>query len=354
MLKGVDLSNVNSRRAYPLGSRASWVEQQLHHGQAVHVENRVLGPAEYNPKRANEKHVGSPSLAQRSRLTAYGRQLDAFNPFDSALSIDRDGGAHMTQQLATSTNASPGSYTIVDDVLKLKRGERGFYERTEAATIFHDHDRRQGLDPHRRFCPTPDLGLSHDSLLLVHTTSGVQSPSKVVFGPDDIPFGERCPVKPAGPVYNPDYDSKQLKRTVKLSKISPTERKTYVDLQIQRNLRESEERRTDSAPSSSTQVLGSTISSTPGLGTHRANKPAPAPAASPIRMPILRTRKPPQLHFDASCYRAMAPEQVELNPRSISRLARVGIFNELLAQKREYDSSKMGSLIAEKVRRAAL
>jgi hypothetical protein len=71
-------------------------------------------------------------------------------------------------------------------------------------------------------------------------------------------------------------------------------------------------------------------------------------------MPIIRTRKPPELRFDSSSYKALAKEQVELNPKSISKLARVGIFNELLAQRREYDSAKMRSHIAEKIRRAAL
>jgi hypothetical protein len=295
--------------------------------------------------------VGSPSLAQRSRLTSYGRQIDAFDPFSSELSIDR--ASHLN-----FNKASPGSYTIVDDVA-LQR--EGFYERSESATVFHDHDRRLGLDPNRRFCPTPGQGLSHDSLLLVHTHSGLSSPSKVVFGPDDIPFGERNSVRPAGPVYNPDWDSKQIKPTIKLSKISPSERKTYLDLQIARSRKE-EEGRPDS-PHAKPSLHGSTISSAPATDGARSHKPTQQQqqqqqqqpsAVSPIRMPALRSRKPPTLRFDSSCYKALAPERVELNPKNIKKLARVGIFNELLAQRREYDSAKMKSLISEKIRRAAL
>lgn len=364
MLQGVDYANVNSRRAYPLNSRSAWVEQQHHNGACVYVENRVLGPAEYNPKPGNEKNIGSPSLEQRSRRPRYGRQVDPFAPFKSNLTLDR--AKHTSQNLSSA--GSPGSYTIVDDVT-LQR--EGFYERSESATIFHDYDRRLGLDPNRRYCPTPGQGLSHDSILLAHTNSGLVSPSKVSFGPDDIPFGERCAVRPAGPTYEPNYDSKFIKPFVKLSTISSTERKTYVDIQISRlnkledEVAASRAKGAGASSWSSSLLHASTLSSVPQsvnpipeshsrAHTHSRAAAATKPPASPIRMPIIRTRKPPALNFDSSSYKALAREQVELNPKSISKLARVGIFNELLAQRREYDSGKLNSQIAEKLRRAAL
>lgn len=344
MLKGVDLTNVNSRRAYPLNSRASWVEQTHHHGNCVYVENRVLGPAEYSPKRANERHVGSPSLEQRSRRPQYGNKSKFIEPddvFSSNLSIDRC--IHPRQ--SAERPHSPGSYTIVDDVVLQRDGS--FYERTEAATVFHDYDKRLALDPNRRYCATPGNGLAHDSLLLTHSTSGITVPTKVHFGPEDIPFGERCPVKAALPTYFPDFDSNALCRTVKLSKISPTARKTFADMVILKSLREEQpespivlrntrERREYAALRSPTSPLALSL------------KP------SPVRMPILRTRKPPPMKFDSSCYKVLTKDQVELNPKSIARLAQVGLFSELLTQKRHYDSALLHSRITEKIKRVAL
>ena len=47
---GVDYGNVDSRRAYPLDGRTTWVES-MHtgSGHVVGKDNRVLGPGEYSP-----------------------------------------------------------------------------------------------------------------------------------------------------------------------------------------------------------------------------------------------------------------------------------------------------------------
>ena len=186
-------------------------------------------------------------------------------------------------------------------------------------------------------------------------------------------------MRPAGPTYDPNYDSKFIKPFVKLSSFSKTERRTYLDDQISRlNKLEDEVAASASRAKgagaslwSSSLLHASTLSSLPApqsatlspdpeshsrahTHTHSRAAVATKPPASPIRMPIIRTRKPPALNFDSSSYKALAREQVELNPKSISKLARVGIFNELLAQRREYDSGKLNSQIADKLRRAAL
>lgn len=331
MLK-CDHTNVNSRRAFPLNSRTSWVEQQHYKGSVVYRDNLVLGPAEYSPTtRHNARHVGTPTLSQRSRVSL----VDAFNPFSSQLSVATPG---------RGGGCGHNSYSIVDDALLLPG--QTFYDKSEAATRFHDHDRRMGTDPHRRFCPTPGASLTHDSLLLTRSVSGISTPARVHFGPDDIPFGDRAVVKASGPSYSPDYDSKCISKYVKLSKISPSARKTFADLdQLQALKRDQPE----------SLVIAKLRSD-----AHASSPPSPLavlrPKPSPVRMPILRTRKPPALSFDHSCYRAKAlyKEVLELNPAAIDRLAKVGLFNSIMATKRQYDSSPLPNKISAKIRRSAL
>ena len=309
------------------------MEMQSHHGHAIYKDNRVLGPAEYSPQRGIlERHIGTPTLSQRSQVSL----VDSFSPFKSQLTMSTPGN--------TLYNGGPHNslYTIVDDALAHQ-----FYERTESATIFHDHDRRMGLDPNRRFCATPGPSLTHDSLLYTHSTSGISIPPTVHFGPDDIPFGDRTATVPAGPVYHPDYDSKHVRPTPKLSKISPSERRTFADLDLMRTLKSEQ-------PESPTVVkMRTDLRDAPPSPLAQAAAML-RPKYSPVRMPILRTRKPPALSFDTSCYKAQAREQVELNPRSIDKLAKVGIFNEIMTQKRQYESKHMESKISEKIKRSAL
>ena len=64
MLKGIDYSNVDSRRAFPLDGRTTWVESSVSKGYVVSKDNRVLGPGEYNPSlpTPHTKHVSAPSI----------------------------------------------------------------------------------------------------------------------------------------------------------------------------------------------------------------------------------------------------------------------------------------------------
>lgn len=381
MIRGLDLQNVDSRRAYPLNSRTSWVEQRHHKGSLVYAENRVLGPGEYSPQKVGTqaRHISSPTLAQRTRLPQYGRaearSIDPYDPFNSRLSLDRE-----THLLHHGKDRGAGSYTIVDDVALSKHGV-SFYERQESATVFHDHDRRVGLDPNRRFCRNEGpagQGLAHDSLLFAHTTSGVQVPAKVSFGPEDVPFGERGgPVKPALPTYFPNYDSPVVRKSLHLNKIHQSDRRTFIDELLRRQaLDERLSTAAAAARANSALYAPSTFSTLPeeggslvlhhhehdGAGGFSSSSLSPAqaaPFASPVRKPPKPRQKRPahNLVFDASCYKALAKEQVELNPASIDRLARVGTFNALMAKASrsgQYDSAVMKSKISEKLRRVAL
>ena len=380
MIRGLDLQNVNSRRAYPLNSRTSWVEQRHHKGSLVYAENRVLGPGEYSPQNVGTmaRHISSPTLAQRTRLPQYGRaesrSIDPYDPFNSRLSLDRE--THLMHHLGKDRGT--GSYTIVDDVALSKHGV-SFYERQESATAFHDHDRRVGLDPNRRFCRNEGpagQGLAHDSLLLAHTTRGVQVPAKVNFGPEDVPFGERGgPVRPALPTYFPNYDSPVVKKSLHLNKIHQSDRRTFIDELLRRQALEDRLSTTAAAARSNSALhAASTFSTLPEseslllqqheqAGTRGPSSSSLSPAQGPFTSPVLKPPKPRQkrpahnLVFDASCYKALAKEQVELNPASIDRLARVGTFNALMAKASrsgQYDSAVMKSKISEKLRRVAL
>ena len=86
MLKDCDTGNVDSRRAYALDSRTTWVESAHHGGgHVVGKDNRVLGPGEYTPAMptSSRKHISGPALGGSRGLA------DHFHPFKSLLGITR-------------------------------------------------------------------------------------------------------------------------------------------------------------------------------------------------------------------------------------------------------------------------
>ena len=207
------MSDINSRRAFPLDSRSAWVEQQhvgnLNDQRYIMLkENRVLGPGEYNPKDAVIRNISSPALGGSRGI------VDHFHPFKSGLSINTPlrGGVLRSQQL----NAP---YNIVD-YIPLPGHDTD--ERCEHVSIFHEHDRRQPLDPRRRYCKTPGARLTHNPMLQTQGVDGIRRPTNVIFGPDDIPFGDRTSVKLALPAYDIQYDSQFIKPRTKMGKISET------------------------------------------------------------------------------------------------------------------------------------
>ena len=369
-----DTSNVDSRRAFPIDGRATWVES-VHTGGDHHVvgkDNRVLGPGEYTPQLQTpyRKHVPGPMLGGSRGL------VDHFHPFRSLLSMrtpgkdqSKKGGGYLGEgsiggnSMVTWDDSSMGgdqyahlgqaqaSYTISNDIT------RNTFKK-EGATIFHEHDRRMGLDPNRRTCPTPGSYLNHDSLLKSTSAfSGVREmPSTVRMGPDDIPFGERTEVRPAAPGdYRPDicYDSKHMRKKCLQLKISPTDRKTYFDIQareieIQAGVISPVQEHKNIRKEAKKAIYSDIAKQARIEAQIKENR------IKSIKMPLLRTKKPPGYEFDASCYSNAKKEAVDLplNPASLKRAAKIDIFNDYLTLPRKHQGHRLESRLSDKVKRS--
>lgn len=388
MIQGIDLTNVDSRRAFPMDSRATWVES-VHSGNDHHVvakDNRVLGPGEYTPglQAAYTKHVPGPALGGSRGM------VDHFHPFRSLLSMPTpqdkgsksrgngkskgnnrgygmgsvDGGESFVTFEDSGYNHNGDSYgqeqgqrqlqpyySIANDIT------RDTYKK-EGATIFHEHDRRMGIDPYQRRFPTPGCYLEQESLLKsTSSMGGVQYMTKTVhMGPDDIPYGERMEVRAAAPGdYRPDksFDSKFLRKTPLQTKISGAERRTYFDIQaraievqsgVVNIVQEHKETRTANIPTVHSDIAV----------VARAEQAERQERIKKIRMPILRTRIPPKLYFDASCYTNAKKEASELalHPASLKKEAKIDKFHEYLTLPRKHHSHRLPSRLSDKVKRS--
>ncbi len=363
-----DNSNVDSRRAFPIDSRATWVES-VHSGADHHVvgaDNRVLGPAEYSPhlQTQHRKHVPGPMLGGSRGI------VDHFHPFRSLLSMrtpagkmDKNGGGSVAgnsmvtwdESMTTSQydhlGRATAPYSIANDIT------RDTFKK-EGTTIFHEHDRRMAIDPRQRTTPTPGCYLQHESLLRsTSSLNGVRElPSTVRMGPDDIPFGERVEVRAAAPGdYRPDkcIDSKHIRKQCKLVKISSAERKTYFDIQA----REIEIQAGVISPVQEHKAYrksGKTPVHSDIAIEARTQAQLKKDRVNSIRMPILRTRKPPGFEFDSSCYSNAKKEAVDLplHPASLKRVAKIDLFSDYLTLPRKHQGHRLQSRLSDKVKRS--
>jgi len=352
----------------------------VHSGTDNHVvgkDNRVLGPGEYSPalQVRHRKHVPGPMLGGSRGL------VDHFHPFRSLLSVRSPGKADKKSKslggygnnnnnnnnnnslsggesfvtFEDSNYNNPGApapyYTIANDIT------RDTYKK-EGTTIFHEHDRRMGIDPYQRRFPTPGCYLSHESLLKSTSTfTGVRNlPYTVRMGPDDIPYGERMEVRPAAPGdYRPDLscDSKFMRKMPLQSKISPAERKTYFDIRAREieiqsgvvNVQTERKaiREADIPPVYSDIALQA-----------RAEAEYKKQRISKIRMPKLTSRKPPCLTFDAKCYTDAKKEasDLALHPASLKKEAKIDLFSEYLTLPRKHQGHRLQSRLSDKVKRS--
>ncbi len=73
-----------------------------------------------------------------------------------------------------------------------------------------------------------------------------------------------------------------------------------------------------------------------------------------IRMPTLRTRVPPTLVFDATCYKDAKKESTELalHPASLKREAKIDLFSEYLTLPRKHHAHRLPSRLSDKVKRS--
>lgn len=250
---------------------------------------------------------------------------------------------------------------------KAKRG-------SDMKTIFHNAHERLAYDPNLQFCDTPSPNLTHQSILNTLRHDGKHTVRSVVMGPDDIPFGERCgdDIKIALPDYNVNYDSKYLRPSIKLSKISKTLR-----------FKTSEERRTDSERHPET-FGSSTISNASSRGAEKKKSidnnnnndrgedddedfiefKFKAPKAHEeedrrhgkkgIKMPSLKFKKKLVMEFDSSCYdrNPKQKETLNLTPQKINKEIRKNQFLSILFVPHLYKSRSIESAVNRKIRMA--
>lgn len=406
MLKGVDFANVDSRRAYPLDGRTTWVESSVAKGYVVSKDNRVLGPGEYNPSlpTPHTKHVSAPSIGGSRGI------VDHFHPFKSMLTTRTPGNAHREGEYGAGSVGQnsvvsfdegsyfadqPPAYSISCDISRHHHSTKH-----EGATIFHEHDRRIALDPKNRTTPTPGPGQyktwNSTPLRSISHHAGMSEMNKsVIMGPDDIPFGERMDVRPALPDYDSmkALDSNHLCRGKKLLTINPNERLTKFDLDDRRRKIEEglikpavehRQKRLEKIkmlnkkydPDESSMGLVTAESSSAGAmamtralaspitgDRNKVNKGNGSKMkGAVIRYPIVKTRKPPTIEFDRSSYKNLSAaleasfqkDQIELNPRQLDKEARINVFNQYVALPRKHHGHRVPSRLSDKVKRSVL
>jgi hypothetical protein len=406
MLQGVDYDNVSSRRAYPLDSRATWVESQHIGGSSkgghkfvVSKDNRVLGPGEYNPALPthSRKHIPGPALGGSHGL------VDHFHPFKSLLSIrtPKKGDDHQLSMLSYSQGEAAPVYSIANDI------SRDVFKR-EGASIFHEHDRRIGIDPRSRTTPTPGFYLGQDTAFRkVDNLQGItEVGSMVKMGPDDIPFGERTEVKPALPDYDisKSLDSEIFRKPPKLTYMLKKDRETSFDIEKRKLLVEQgvmpppkappfvskkfhynvtdhqidDNKSLNSSAYGGNATLGddptsygmSFVSSVTDAFPKRVDKSSIA--TTPInknakkgkkevniRYPKLNYRVPPTLKFDRSPYKNLQDfanqsakaRQIPLHPKSLKTEAKIDVFHQYLAIPRSHKGARLPSRVSDKLKR---
>lgn len=276
-----------TQRAFDLDSRAVWVEQQLIHGILVPSDNLPIGPGEYDPK-IQERHVPSPSIQRRSLV-------DEFVP-----SINRPSRRSVSREHIQSRN--------------------------EFVTIYHEHDKRQPIDPHRRYHISQTDPLPQEPILDPILYDGKHKTVAPIFSSVDR---NCCPVTLAAPSYDPRYDSPQVRPRQKLGVFLKETRPELFPPYADYSLPECP--RTQSPPK------------------ERFEQFSTSTLTSPLALP--RQKKKKQV-FDRSSYdkyRKPAPES--LTPSLVNKLSKSKVFASTLAFKQQYESSNVPSKISQRVRR---
>lgn len=349
--------DASSRRAFALNSRTVWVEQQIIHDTVVARENLPLGPGEYESSLSGvSRHVSTPALGK------YRGPADHFLAFQSPVRRARSSAASPgsssdkrpqspSEKLLERLNSPTQSYAPRKNDIQLTPSER-----SEFMTIFHGNDRREPLDPRRRFCVTPGAYLGHESVLESSSISGKQRVHNTVpFGPNNQPFGSRGNWKQALPDYEVKYDSTQLKTQPKLGSFAKNKR-IYIPLDTQNRIDEEDDgrigagdesvhllniRNSDSdqplPPFSPKQELEA--SQSPNNNNNRSIPLRPSPGksltefrCSLVRLPKLKQKNLLHLEFDDSSYRKRRLAQpIDISPSQIDRSARAHMFRNLVA-----------------------
>jgi hypothetical protein len=320
----------SSVRAYPIDSRAAWVEQQhvKSHNFVVARDNLPIGPGDYSPKESGSlsRHISTPSLGHGA--------IGNFKPLDHP-SVMRPGES-LAQSSLTSHYGKEDKeqYSIVDDINLQK-------EKTEFRTVFHDFDRRQPLDPNRKFTKTPGSYLKPEPITDAVTINGKYKAPGFTFNSDYLPDYKysRNNVQPALPIYDVNYDSKWCKPGVLLAKIStserfpsPTQRKRDNDRSPSPDCKRFTDKQQNASIANSTILTSESI-------------------LSQIKMPKLKSIDKIVMKFDASSYtnNKIKPEIV-LCPSLIEKKIRKNAFMAMVTAKTEHKTKNLESKLNNRLK----
>lgn len=308
----------STRRAFPLDSRTVWVEQQLVGSSIVARDNLVLGPGEYDSK-ILERHVSTPSLGGPKK------GVDFFPSFYGDINVRTPLGKG-----SPSRARSPS-----------KRGLNGSsVELRDFSTVYQEHDSRNPFDPKNGFCPTPGSYLTHTPALKMLRHDGMyEAKTPAQFGANciPVPFGERCPTRPALPDYDPKFDSAQVRPATTLGSFQKSKRIHIPSAEEMKN-------------SEKSKILnGSEYSNVKSPNSHKhlhynPNRESKMSVfqmrCNSVPLPKLKYRTPPVLIFDDSSYKnSHTSKPLDLNPSLIDRTARVHLYNKIVAIPRKHHST---------------
>lgn len=298
------------QRKFPIDSRAGWVESM--HASDINVcipiEDISVGPFVYSPIKCS-RHISTPSLG-KSKL--------------------------MDEILAVSTRSGSRNQKIRESCENLRQ---------DFATIHHDHDKRVGIDPNRRFCRTPGPYLINESILSHMSTDGKILTHSVNFGPKSIPFGERNDFKVALPEYDPQYESDIIRSSSRLVTIPKTTRFRHYDIQ-QKSRTESELENERKLNENSDQIVNS---SRPNSSSQKVQ--ANTGTSNGVSIVKINVKKKQEMKFIVpSSYSTIKAKEISLTPKIINDTIRSNMFNKLYSIPRNYQSQKVDSSIAERIR----
>lgn len=324
--------DATSRRAFPLDSRTVWVEQQIIQQVLIPRDNMVLGPGEYTPK-ILERNISTPALGK------FRTPADSFRPFSSSTSRSRNGSPTRSPEMIRNVidqvrrDSLDGSINTWNSSIAQSLASN----RTEYTTIFHNHDDRNPFDPKNHFTETPDPYLSQDTIYAAKKHDGiVLLKNTLPFGPNDVPFGERNPTKPALPEYDVQYDSLQVRPTPKLGSF-PISKRIHIPSEEEmkqsfKKLPNEEENSPSKLKPVQPNPSTSEIASKTGLSVFEIR-------CNLVPLPKLKTRAPPRLVLDDTCYRkARLAQPLILTPSVVKREARLNLFEKIPCIPRKHKS----------------
>lgn len=278
------------------------MEQQLVQSILIPRDNLYLGPGSYDPQ-LFERNISSPVIK---------RTTTEYHPHKS--------------KKKTHTHKSLG-YNIVNDI----NGSMSYQSRQENVTIFHEHDRREPIDPSRRYFVAQYPELPQQPIIDPLCIDGRRKTPGVLF--------DRQPQRPAtgalNPDANPNFNTDVVMPRLKMGYIPKTERPDIFpaapDYSIPDNKR-CQRPMTNQTNCSSSPVSPSKKSvydAFPGHAPH------------------------PRKEYDSSCYNYKSTSSPQtLHPALINSMAKVHIFNKsLLERKKVYDSRAVGSAVADRVKK---